>query len=49
MYYEYEKAIDNLTIDPNQRLRKKIETLQVEKSLIEDMNARLQELERKRD
>jgi integrase len=49
MYEEYQKAIDNLTIDPNQRLRKKIETLQVEKSLIEDMNARLQELERRRD
>jgi len=48
MYSEYEKAIDNLTIDPTQRLRKKIETLQVEKSLIEDMNARLQELERRR-
>ena len=49
MYEEYDKAIDNLTIDPANRLRKKIETLQVEKSLIEDMNARLQELERKRD
>src|SRR6476469_8382779 len=44
MYSEYEIAIDNLTIDPNQRLQKKIETLQVEKSLIEDMNARLIEL-----
>ena len=49
MYSEYEKAIDSLTINEENRLRKKVETLQVEKSLIEDMNARLQELERKRD
>jgi hypothetical protein len=49
MYYEYEKAIDSLTINEENRLRKKVETLQIEKSLIEDMNARLIELERKRD
>jgi integrase len=49
MFEEYEKAIDNLTIDPSNRLQRKVETLQIEKSLIEDMNARLIELERKRD
>jgi integrase len=32
MYFEYEKAVDNLTIDPAQRLRKKVETLTIEKS-----------------
>jgi len=48
MYEEYCKAIDNLTIDPSKRLQREVKTLQVEKSLIEDMNARLQELERKR-
>lgn len=47
MYEEYEKAIDNLTIDPANRLRKKIETLQVEKSLLEDMALRLEALEKK--
>ena len=25
LYQEYEKALDNLTIDPNQRLQKKVE------------------------
>ena len=49
MYEEYEKAIDSLTINEENRLRKKVETLQIEKSLIEDMNARLIELERKRE
>lgn len=47
MYEEYEKAIDNLTIDPSNRLRKKIETLQVEKSLLEDIALRLENLEKK--
>jgi integrase len=44
---EYEKAIDNLTIDPNQRLRKKIETLQIEKSRIDMLEAKIQKIERK--
>ena len=47
MYEEYEKAIDNLTIDPSNWLRKKIETLQVEKSLLEDIALRLENLEKK--
>jgi site-specific recombinase XerD len=47
MYEEYEKAIDNLTIDPANRLQRKVETLQVEKSLIEDMALRLEALEKK--
>jgi len=32
MYLEYEKAIDNLTIDPSQRLQKKVEMLTIEAS-----------------
>jgi integrase len=45
IYEEWKKAIDNLTIDPNQRLQKKIETLTVEKSIIDSIAARLQALE----
>jgi integrase len=44
---QYRKGIDNLTIDPANRLRKKIETLQVEKSIIDSIASRLQELENK--
>ena len=32
MYQEYEKAIDNLTIDPSNRLQRKVEMLTIEKS-----------------
>ena len=47
MYEEYEKAIDNLTIDPANRLRKRIETLQVEKSRLEAMEADLKIIKEK--
>jgi len=32
MYTEYQKAIDNLTIDPANRLQKKVEMLTIEAS-----------------
>lgn len=47
MYLEYEKAIDSLTIDPTNRLRKKIETLTVEKSRLEAMEADLKIIKEK--
>jgi len=47
MYSEYEKAIDNLTIDPTQRLRKKVEKLEIEKSQLELLTADVAMLKRK--
>ena len=47
MYEEYCKALDNLTIDPTNRLQRKVETLQVEKSILDSIASRLQELEKK--
>jgi integrase len=47
MYEEYEKAIDNLTIDPANRLKRKVETLTVEKSILDSIASRLNELENK--
>jgi hypothetical protein len=44
---EYEKAIDNLTIDPANRLRKKVQKLEIEKSRIESLEAKILKLERK--
>jgi len=47
MYEEYEKAIDNLTIDPANRLKREIETLKVDKSRMDMLEAKIQKLERK--
>ena len=44
---EYERAIDNLTIDPANRLQRTIETLKVDKSRIDMLEAKIQKLERK--
>jgi integrase len=44
---EYEKAIDNLTIDPANRLQRTIETLKVDKSRLDSLEAKIQKLERK--
>jgi integrase len=46
MLGEYQKAIDNLTIDPANRLQRKVDTLQVEKSLLDSIASRLNELEK---
>lgn len=43
---EYSKAIDSLTIDPTQRLQKQVETLKVEKSIIDSIASRLNDLEK---
>lgn len=47
MYDEYDKSIDNLTIDEENRLRKKVETLKIEKSRIDMLEAKIQKLEKK--
>jgi hypothetical protein len=44
---QYQKGIDNLTIDPNNRLQRTIETLKDEKSRIDDLEAKMQKLERR--
>ena len=44
---EYQKGIDNLTIDPANRLKRTIETLKVDKSGIDMLEAKIQKLERK--
>jgi hypothetical protein len=43
---EYEKAIDNLTINEEYRLKRKVEILQIEKSRIDELEAKIQELEK---
>jgi len=45
MYSEYEKAIDNLTIDPANRLQRKIETLTIEKSRIDRIEEKMLKME----
>jgi integrase len=47
MLSEYEKGIDNLTIDPANRLRKKVEKLEVEKSQFDRLAAQIAALENK--
>lgn len=44
---EYEKAIDNLTINEENRLRKKVEVLQVEKSKLDDIRKELDLLKKR--
>jgi integrase len=44
---EYEKGIDNLTIDPANRLQRTVETLKIEKSRIDMLEAKIQKLEKK--
>jgi hypothetical protein len=45
MYEEYEKAIDNLTIDPSNRLQRKVETLTIEKSRLDILEAKFKQIE----
>jgi hypothetical protein len=40
-------GIDNLTIDPSNRQQRTIETLKIEKSKIDILEAKIQKLERK--
>ena len=45
MFVEYEKAEDNLTIDPANRLRRKIETLTIEKSRLDRIEEKMVKME----
>jgi integrase len=47
MYLEYEKAIDNLTIDPSQRLQKKVEMLTIEKSKVDLALLQIEEMKKR--
>jgi hypothetical protein len=44
---EYQNVIDELTIDPANRLMRTIETLKVDKSRIDLLEAKIQKLERR--
>jgi integrase len=46
MLHEYEKAIDALTIDPANQLRKKVEKLEVEKTEIQSLRLELEKVKR---
>jgi len=46
---QYQKGIDNLTIDPANRLQRTVETLKIDKSRIDGLEAKIQKLERKYD
>ena len=46
LYEEYQKAIDVLTIDPVNRLQKKIEKLEVEKNQFEQLAAEIREIKK---
>lgn len=46
MFNEYEKSTDNLTIDPANRLQRKIETLTVEKSRLDRIEQKLELVEK---
>lgn len=47
LFAEYEKVIDLLTIDPANRLRKKVEKLEVEKTQFERLAAKIAAIEQK--
>jgi len=47
MFEEYSKAIDNLTIDPANRLQRKVETLTIEKSRLDNLESKIQQLQEK--
>jgi hypothetical protein len=46
MYAEYEKAIDNLTIDPANRLQRKVTELQIKQDRMDRVLSRIDVLEK---
>ena len=44
---EYQKVIDELTIDPVNRLRRTVEILKIQKSRIDNLEDKIQKLERR--
>jgi stress response protein YsnF len=47
MLSEYLKAVDNLTMNEENRLKRKVENLQIEKSRIESLEISIKKLEKK--
>jgi integrase len=47
MYHEYQKAIENLTINEENRLRNKVKILEIEKSRIDQLELSIKRLEEK--
>jgi len=47
MFTEFQKAIDNLTIDPANRLLKQVKVLEIEKSRLDNLERSLKKLEQK--
>jgi hypothetical protein len=47
MQEEYEKAMDNLTIDPANRLQRKVETLEIEKTRLDRIEAKMKKMEKR--
>ena len=45
MYEEYEKAIDNLPIDPSNRFQRKVESLTIEKSRLDILESKFNQIE----
>jgi len=45
MFLEYEKAVDNLTIDPANRLQRKVEMLTIEKSRLDRIEEKMLKME----
>jgi hypothetical protein len=45
MYEEYEKAIDNLRIDPSYRLQRKAEMLTIKKSRLDRIEEKMLKME----
>ena len=45
MLEEYEKAIDNLTVEPGNRLQRKIETVTIEKSRLDRIEEKMLKME----
>jgi len=46
MYAEYEKAIDNLTINEENRLKRKVEKLEIEKNRMDRMESQIAEMQK---
>jgi hypothetical protein len=47
MYQEYDKAIDNLTIDQANRLQRKVEVLTLEKSKVDLALMQIEEMKKR--
>jgi hypothetical protein len=47
LHQEYEKAINHLTINEENRLKRTVEILKIEKTRIDKLKAKIQKLERR--